>query len=270
MELSFEVVEVTPELAKKWLSNNPNNRTPKARKITRYANDMLADKWYMTGEPIKFDPSGALLDGQNRLYAVIQADKPVTMLVARGIERQAQAVMDTGVSRTAADALKMNGVKKWHMVASGAKLAVLWESGQLHTAMQQFFGDVSHAEILSWVDKHPEIQDVAEFCEGIKRHLPIKPSALVFTCWATSQVGGDDAFRFFQDLAEYKTNGRGDPRTTLLQRLTSAKRTREQTHASTEVFMIFRAWNAWRTGESLLVLKIGNKQGYYRIPPPQA
>jgi hypothetical protein len=68
IEISSELVEITPAMAREWLEKNiENNRGVGAQVVDAYARDMLAGKWYIPGDPIRFDEDGNLIDGQHRL-----------------------------------------------------------------------------------------------------------------------------------------------------------------------------------------------------------
>src|SRR3990172_2754159 len=81
----LEVVEITPDLAARWLLSNTHNRTMKVKAIARYAADIRSGAWYVNGETIKFAADGTLLDGQNRLRACIEAGRAFTSVVVRGL-----------------------------------------------------------------------------------------------------------------------------------------------------------------------------------------
>ena len=48
-----ELVEMTPEMAIRFLENNPLNRNVRPRVVDMYARDMSQGKWMLTGESIK-------------------------------------------------------------------------------------------------------------------------------------------------------------------------------------------------------------------------
>jgi hypothetical protein len=109
-EPTFTVEVVTPELAKKWLGHNmPNNRHLTPSRVTQYARDMKEGNWKMTGDPVRFDTKGHLVDGQHRLSACVAAQLPFTTVVGRDISHPATYVMDQGKKRSLADALRVDG-----------------------------------------------------------------------------------------------------------------------------------------------------------------
>lgn len=128
--IRYETVEVTPQLAKRWLGKNAeNNRLPKGSKIPAYARDMLQGSWQAdTGETIKFDPDGDLIDGQNRLRAVVMAGVSVAFDVAYDVPRRAMQVVDTGAARTAGDVLRIAGANDRMRAASIIRWVILWDA----------------------------------------------------------------------------------------------------------------------------------------------
>lgn len=99
---------ITPDVAKEMLSHNCKNRRIRALTVSKYADDMKNGKWTETPDAICFDANGTLLNGQHRLNAVIQANIPVVMTIAYGV--QADAVIDKGISRDTSDSLYMRGL----------------------------------------------------------------------------------------------------------------------------------------------------------------
>ena len=96
---NFQTELITPEKAKEYLANQFRNRALRPTKIKDYVRQMKTNKWLVNGEPIIFDKSGRLIDGQHRLNAVIQADTPQTFDVRRNVDAAAAASIDTGASR---------------------------------------------------------------------------------------------------------------------------------------------------------------------------
>lgn len=76
-----EVVEVTPALAASWLEKNENNRPINWNYVAQLARDVVAGRFACTHQGIAFDMHGRLIDGQHRLWAVIEADVPVRIRV---------------------------------------------------------------------------------------------------------------------------------------------------------------------------------------------
>ena len=71
------IMDVTPELACRWLEANTQNRVVNPAHVDRLVRDMKAGRWYLTHQGIAFDTHGLLVDGQHRLWAILEADVPV-------------------------------------------------------------------------------------------------------------------------------------------------------------------------------------------------
>ena len=77
-----EYVFVTPDMAAGWLKLNvEKNRNVKKSRINGYVRDIQSDNWVLTGEAIKFDVDGRLIDGQNRCQEVIGRLKHIQLTV---------------------------------------------------------------------------------------------------------------------------------------------------------------------------------------------
>lgn len=89
---------VTPERAQKILdSNGDRNRRRRHGRVQRYAADMRTGKWRITGETVRLDENGMLLNGQHRLAAVVLSGATVPMWFASGISTSTMIVQDSGL-----------------------------------------------------------------------------------------------------------------------------------------------------------------------------
>lgn len=245
---------VTPEIAAEWIAKNLNNRNVRSSVVAGYARDMAAGAWRVTGEAIKFDNAGTMIDGQHRLLAIIQSGATVQILVIRGLAPEVQEAMDSGAKRTAGDALTWSGYKHGALVAAIARLGMEIEQG---SGTKKF----TNAELIEWLDDNPDAADAASAISGMKKYLPMRPAAAGYAFVLLCRADHRACAEFFDSLAFNRTNGKGDPRSTLLRRLGAARDNKERLHASTEVRFVIRAWNAWRRGETLHVLRTRNSSG---------
>lgn len=93
----YELVDVTPEMARKWLDAMPGNRKPRPGVAAHYAELMRSGNWYLKPSmPLMFDWGGLLRDGQHRLLGVIEFGHPVPMYVRKNVdESELLAIHDT-------------------------------------------------------------------------------------------------------------------------------------------------------------------------------
>lgn len=108
--LNNALVSITPDMAKKWLAvNHQNNRAVIISRVRQYADDMTAKRWRITHQGIAFDEQGRLVDGQHRLLAIVQANIPVNMYVATGLDEGSIFAIDGGRSRNLSNVLEITG-----------------------------------------------------------------------------------------------------------------------------------------------------------------
>jgi hypothetical protein len=122
-----QIMEVTPLQASRWLDSNTCNRPLNHKHVERLAEDMRAGRWRLTHQGIAFDCEGLLLDGQHRLWAIVEADVPVKMRVFFNEPTESRLVLDCGKRRSNLDILMLGGeagdVTNRHLATLRALLA---------------------------------------------------------------------------------------------------------------------------------------------------
>ena len=90
---------LTPKKAQSYLATMIKNRHPRPNKVKAYAQDIIGGNWEQVGDPIRFNKSGKMIDGQHRCLAVIAAQKPIRVDIVRGIDDEALHAIDGGITR---------------------------------------------------------------------------------------------------------------------------------------------------------------------------
>jgi hypothetical protein len=118
-ELYTRNIDVTPELAFQWLERNSHNRPISQAKVDFFTREMKAGRWQHSSQGIAFDTAGLLIDGQHRLWAVIEANVTVRMLVCFNSPPKTRWVLDVGPGRSNQDIINIAGevgqVTRMHM-----------------------------------------------------------------------------------------------------------------------------------------------------------
>lgn len=241
--------DVSPAIAKEWLDkhNTDNYRTFKPRNIERYARDMSAGHWRLTSETVKFDRSGVLADGQNRLAAIVKANTTVTLFIARGLDPAATDVMDTGSARRASDVLKRHGGQDTQAVAAAARIA-LWADKQGSHLWRDGF---THAEVLDWVEANPGIYNAISILGTYGRKAPIRPSVRIYLAWRFAQEDPFASAEFFHRFGSGENLNAGNPILALRNRLTGLYGSTRRMTVEDQLNITIRAWNAWIKGRTL-------------------
>ncbi|MBF9135343.1 hypothetical protein I0C86_41570 [Plantactinospora sp. S1510] len=252
-EPTYEIVDITPELAADWLDRyNTHNRNLRRRVVAAYARDMEANNWQQTGESIKRAVDGTILDGQHRLAAIAEANVTVRMLVVGNLPMRAQEAVDGGPKRSFSDTLRLRGEKQYVLLASLVRRAWFWNSG-----LRKSTGNYSPSipELLVVLEQHPELRHSTEVVARIKNSVPIPGSILGLCHWLTYRIDPDDAEFFFARLADGVNLEAGHPvyvlRKAAIEGHTSKSRLTEVVAAA----YVIKAWNAYRDGRTMGLLR---------------
>lgn len=257
---SASVVYVTPEMAERWLGTNKVNRNLRNARVVQFARDMTSNRWQITGEAIKFGKSGNLLDGQHRCWAVIESGCTVPMFVVRGIEDDAQLVLDTGSARTAGDNLGMQGYKRATLVAAIARRRISLRN----------FNDVTNSEVFAFVSLNPEIEEAALIASRYAQRCDIIPTTCGLAAWKIAETHGwDAADAFFNAAAEKIGLAPGDAVLAMTNFFGTERRNRRKLSLEVQMSVIIRAFNYRHQGKpwrAVRVMSPGAGGGVIPIP----
>jgi len=256
MGLEMRIVQIGADEAHDLLGRNTNNRPMKHNAVERYAQDMLLGRWLMAGEPIKVGWDGVLLDGQNRLAAVLKVceERPgftVPMVLVEGLEPESQDVMDTGVGRSAADQLIRGGAGYASCIAATTRLVLQFDSenGLLGPRL-----GASNIEVIQFARAHPELEEQAHRAYQLRAMEGLSfPSVFAAALHIIERAGSDEAVveEFFRQVSTGANLAEDSPALAYRNRMTSARAGRETVRNTQSLDMMLRAWNAWRGGEPM-------------------
>lgn len=112
------VVTVTPRMACDWLDNQIVNRPLRARTVQLYLSQFQSGNWTCDPLlPLLFNSEGKLADGQHRLNAVVEHNRPVDFYV-RTVSTDVLDALCNSTPRVMRDRLQMHGVENAIHVAS--------------------------------------------------------------------------------------------------------------------------------------------------------
>jgi len=205
-KLTITTERITPKLAEKYLEENVDyNRPISQRHVDLYARDMKAGKWVQNGETIKFNGTGALLDGQHRLWACVEAGVPFTTAVARGVPSLED--VDRGRPRSMAHILAMRQVK--NAIRVSVALRTIWRWENTNWRASQIVP--STRESLELLDSYPVIEEIAQVSARI-RTIEGSSEVCSLACWRLTQLAGFDTARsVFERLSQKNWDSLEDP-----------------------------------------------------------
>jgi len=248
-----DIARVTPELAEKWLATQDRNRVLSRVTILSYRRDMLDNRWNFTGEPIQFDASGHLINGQHRLTALSLLDglvDSVPFLVVRGLTPDAQLSMDQGRRRSSGQQLQLTGFKNANAVASGIRLYMLWNTERLFTRTWDDAVNISTASILAFAQANEERVDYVNSKYGVIRDVGLRHSAGKAFTLKLSAGDTEAVDLFFSEMLTLVNQPEGSPLLALSRRLQRARIEGLKLTEVDQLAFLIRTWNNWVKGTS--------------------
>lgn len=246
------VIEFSPKLAEYVLTKlNVNNRPMKPAKIKKYAEDLSAGLWGLTGDTIKFGNDLRLKDGQNRLSASVRTGLPLLTHVVFGIDPELFVRMDIGKNRSGADVFAISGVSYANHVAAAIRWLLILTGDDPTDRGAQF----SNEDLLNaYRDKFDAARlerSIQSALEVRRRcHHPVGPLAALHYLFSEGNQRKADAF--YEEWA----SGRGirvrAPSRYLQKRLVEiASASNNRVHENIRNALIIKAWNAYLAGRTV-------------------
>ena len=165
---------------------NSNNRKPSKVQVTKYASDMACGDWKETGQPISFDQAGNMLDGQQRLCAMVMTDTSFETLVVYGLKREVFDVIDNGLIRTNATILGMEGYKDPAGLSALVRAVIAYESNGEYDA-KNFTGvnQITISQIKNYLEDNPTL---VTYMDRYKKSSVVSAPVAAFCYWLLSQT----------------------------------------------------------------------------------
>jgi len=262
----YTVVDITPDLAKKWLAQNTHNRNLRERVVNGYAADMRDGNWVEDGQSLRFAKGdivlldnppligGALLDGQHRLSAVIKADVTVRMLVVSNLPDSTQETMDTGAKRSLGDVLKLRGEERYVPLAAVLLRVYLWEVQGQRRSMKADRARPTHRQLLQFLEQHPELRRSAEIGSRVRGSVPLSASSAGLCHWLFNRIDQSDCAYFFARFIDRAGLMPGDPIYALrrvIENFAASKGRASEEHLTA---LVIKAWNFYREGQEIQLI----------------
>lgn len=249
--VDFEVLTISPSVAKEMLKTNINNRPPIKSSINHYSRQMSGGKWRMTGEAIKFDEDGNLIDGQCRLMACIQSGCSFTTTVARGLSPEVFNVMDQGSIRTPAHAFGRDGKKRYAMLAAAVRLVWILEGKK----KVRFSGRLTIDESYEILAARPNLEKCCELVtEWYTGSIPMPPSiaaGFMSACSNAKTTISMESLEFWKQVITGNELTKGSPAQRLRLTLLNSRLKGEHLHRDTVNALCIKAYNAYISGDEM-------------------
>ncbi len=252
MTISHTTRKITPAEARLMLASTERNRKLSETVVKRYRNDMLSGRWLFTGDPIRFDSDGHLIDGQHRLAALagLPAHSHIEFVVITGLDTETQMVMDQGRIRQAGQQLQMRGIKDAMLVAAGVRLYLSYRHGFLFRDNKLAQEHITTAYIESWVEEHADrVAFLGGFITNIK--LTDAPPSVAYAAALIFVQANPMVTEEFFKLLSHGAGGPEHPITVLDKRLQRHRREGIKISSRDVLGLYIQTWNAWRHDKPL-------------------
>lgn len=157
------------------------NYTPST--IDRYVGDMKEGRWKWTAENLTMSASLRLLNGQQRLRAIVMSDTVQVYHIQTGLQDDSFTAMDIGKTRNGADTLSIAGYRKHpHELAYAIKLEIFF---RLHARVSGAISGskVTNDMLVKWVAEQ-KMDKMIEYVEYAIKNLHVKADFFTSPQWA--------------------------------------------------------------------------------------
>lgn len=246
--VQITIETISPEMARQLLTRMTQRQRPLATTLVdKYAKDMLAGEWVLTGEPIQVGSDGLVMNGNHRLHAIIRANIPVNIAVAYNVDTRAFRYIDSGKTRTVADRLAIGGLKSATSVAAIA--ACLYQLKLKESAAVASFSETE--QVLTEFGRWLEIG--SSYPNHIEPGIPSGASGVrAGFVYASRYLAPCD----FSELVSQVVTGvaqKGTPANALRGAITNQSRIGKGRYVL--ACKTIRACEAWKNGEKTVILR---------------
>lgn len=268
--MNTSIETITPDIAKALLALSTRNRRLRPAVVQKYARDMLDGHWKLNGESIVLDTAGRPLNGHHRLSACATSGANFQTVVVRGADTESFDTFDQGAPRSAADIFGLAGEPNATNIAAVLNVIALWENDWrfYRNAVKGFKHGMrirmSMPELRDMLERHPgaryslSLMYVQPY-NGITSVMSISTGAsmhYIFSQESTPEL----AENFIKLCATGADLAWGHPVLMLRQRLLADRAAHKQHYNSWDqrrvvVALIVKAWNAWREGRTIGMLR---------------
>ena len=241
---SIEVVQLTPDLAREFLSHNTKNyRGVRDPEVHSLAGVMRRGEWVINNDAICFSEDGTMINGQHRCLAVIRSGVTVPILVMRGVAMVAADSMDTGRKRTPGQVLAHHGYSNATELAG----AIRSYNNLIHGYNA---GNLTNPQILNFADKHHEVLRISmSHGKKVARDIVGTPKGMCAGIhFAFGQIDPERANEFFVRFSDGTGLYDRHPIHTLRKKLRTVTGGPSRRHRLDEIWfsaVVIKSWNIW-------------------------
>jgi hypothetical protein len=260
MSVRTQVETITPQKALRWLEKAARNRHVCDSHVRRLAEAIENGEWELNGETIKFDTQGRLQDGQHRLHAVRQANRPIKSFVTTGLSDDVFDTIDMGRARKTSDLFARDNEPSYVQLAGAVGWLWGFKRGLIPSSSRMTPRYSQAAETLAENPRIRESLTIGKRCAKLA-----SPSMATALHYLFSEKDATDADAFFSGLVNGEHIARDDPETSAVYMLRNVLQENRSSKAKLHPMHIFPmfivAWNAYRKRAKVRSIKWDPAEG---------
>lgn len=239
--------KITPAKAIKLLEKNTHNRPLRSGLITKYSAQMALNEWKLNGETIIVADNGDVMDGQHRLWACVEANKPFTTMLVTGIKRASYDTIDVGANRNGSDILVIEGFNRDLARCCAAAAATLiyfehWANGYFHAGRENAHL-ATPAKVAIRVQKDNKIVEKGKSVLTFgRKDRVLTVGQLVFLWYLMDAKSAEDTADYFQGVMTGANLSVNDPRLVVRNKLLTMKYARSRWTSRARMGAFIRGW----------------------------
>ena len=249
-------VYVTPVLARILLGGNLKNRPKNNRNFKKLCSQLRSGKWKVNGATITLSRHWQILDGQHRLFAIVETGITAPCILGFGFDPAVFATLDQGAKRTNADNLSIAGFAGTRLLAAVIGVYQAVKGGNTVSNSTRL---IEPEECIRLAFETPNFQAAIKKAKEYHRMgAQFVPLSLIGGLMARGmEINKRAAAKFFDYLLNDNCKGVRPVsiqklRTQLLRDYMSKSKGTDTTYLAA---MIIKVWNAYRQGQSIPTVK---------------
>ena len=216
MNAKLSIEKVTPSRASELLENLFEGQRPKSDAwIKKMAQDIVQGRWRLTCDCLLL-VKGKLANGQNRLAAVVEANRPCEFIIMESNDEELYNVIDSGRKRTIGDVICKTS--HYNCVASIAHWVARYDLGVITCSTASASGGhhskggvrLTRSDIIEFVHKNTEslVECASLALELYRKNGILAPAQAGALCFIGSRKNKLASQRFITDV--YSGDSRAD------------------------------------------------------------
>jgi hypothetical protein len=240
------VVTITPKQATAYLKMNVCNRRQRIGHVKTLADAMKRGQWKLNGESIKLNGT-TLIDGQHRLLACVMSGVPFETVIINDMDAEVFDTIDTGVKRSGADTLHMNGEINTNALAAALSVLGMYKDTGHPRGRNLAYTNQDYERML---ELYPSIREHVKVAASHKSKILVQSVEVVLR-YLFTEVSQKQSDKFFDQLILGIGLEEGSPVLALRNRLIDNAVSVSKLKKEVTFGLVIVAWNAFRACRKL-------------------